>query len=740
MKLIKLIILFFSFPLCVLSQEIKGTITDIFDVPLIGANVYWINSTIGTTTDSLGKFSLQKTNKNQRWLAISYIGFDSDTIEVKEHLDLSVQLIWSQNVEEVLVQAEKKGVIISDLNPIKTEQLTQTELGKAACCDLAGCFETQASVQPQTTNVVTNSKELRMLGLSGVYTQLLIDGFPMIQGLTYTYGISSLPGTMVDNIFISKGANSVLQGFESISGQINVETKEADKTEKLYLNTYINNFGEKHLNANVAFTKNKWSNLTSVHSILPARRIDRDRDQFLDLPLLNRIRVSNKTKYGNEQEAGFYSSLGFRYLDEKRLGGQKSFDPKTDLGSGLVYGQHVEISQPEFWSKTGYRLNNKHNFKLLASTFYQSQNSYFGTVSYDANQTNIYSNLQYELSYSQHNLKTGISYRHLNLDEDIQYTQNRVNNTYDGVYERKEHILGFFAENTLNLFEKKLTWISGLRVDDHNQFGTQITPRMLLKYNIAPQTVIRANIGTGWRTVNLFSENINLLVSSRDVLFKEELKPESAWNSGINITHKFGKDDFSGYLTFDYYRTDFKNQIFPDYDTDPTKAIIENFEGESVSNTFQAEAYFNILECFEFKAGYTFLDVYRMIEGKKELLPFNARHKILGSFSYKPISNRYHVDINTHWYGRQRLPNTMSNPLEFQRPDHSETYAVLNAQYTHNFGKFEIYLGCENIFDFRQLRPILSWEDPFGPYFDTSSVWGPTRGREFYLGARYKIQ
>jgi outer membrane receptor for ferrienterochelin and colicin len=544
---------------------------------------------------------------------------------------------------------------------------------------------------------------------------------------------------MVDNIYIAKGANSVLQGFESISGQINVETKEVDDTEKLYLNTYINNFGEKHLNANVAIRNGRWSNLSSIHTIFPAGRVDRDKDQFLDLPLLSRIRLSNKTKYGNELETRFYSSFGVRYLDEQRIGGQKSFNRQSDLGSASVYGQTVEIQQPEFWTKTGYRFNNKHNFKLFASSFYQNQNSYFGTVKYDANQTNIYGNLQYELNYGQQNLKTGFSYRHLHLNEDIQFTSNRQNNSYDGVYVRDEHILGFFAENTLNLFENKLAWISGLRVDDHNQFGTQITPRTLLKYNITPTTVIRANIGTGWRTVNLFSENINLLVSSRDIVFKEEIKPELALNSGINVMHKFGKEDFSGYFTIDYYRTDFRNQIFPDYDNDPTKAIIENFEGESISSTFQGEVYFNLYERFELKASYTFLDVYRMIEGKKELLPFNARHKMLGSFSYKPPSNKYHLDINTHWYGKQRLPNTMSNPLEFQRPNYSASYAVLNIQYTHNFEKFEVYLGCENIFDFRQIRPIISWEDPFGPYFDTSSVWGPTRGREFYLGARYKI-
>lgn len=242
--------------------------------------------------------------------------------------------------------------------------------------------------------------------------------------------------------------------------------------------------------------------------------------------------------------------------------------------------------------------------------------------------------------------------------------------------------------------------------------------------------------------MNLFSENIGLLVSSRDIQIVEQLKPEQAINMGINFTQKFETKDanLSGYFSTDFYHTNFQNQIFPDYDSDPTKAIIRNFTGTSISNGFQAELYLKIFKRFELKSGYNYLNVYRIVNGEKTVLPFNPTHKLIGSFSYKPLNNAFHLDINAHWYGKQRLPNTSSNPVEFQRPDYSKAYGVLNAQFTYNFERFEVYAGCENIFDFRQKQPIISWQDPFGPHFDTSSVWGPTRGREMYIGVRFRLK
>lgn len=741
-------LLYGIFALCVMvpfsttAQIIQGNVTNSENKPLAGANVYWLGTTVGVITGSEGAFEISQKGITSKKLVASYVGYTADTLHIDQQSTVTFRLKPAGALNEVLIEGQRAGVEISDLNPIKTEKITQVELEKAACCDLAGCFETQTTVQPQVTNVVTNSKELRILGLSGVYNQVLIDGFPMIQGLSYTYGISSVPGSMVDNIYVSKGANSVLQGFESISGQINVETKDPDKTDRLFINLYLNNFMERHLNANYAFKKGKWSNLTAVHTVQAANRIDRDQDNFLDLPLLTRYLVSNKWKYGNQNKKGWNSTIGFRYLNEQRIGGQTLFKADSDAGSSQIYGQQVTIHQPEFWAKSGYRFNDKHNIVLFTSGFAQNQSSYFGTVKYEAQQRNFYSNLQYELTYGKHDLKTGVSFRHLNLKEDISFTDSLPLRTYAGNYQRIENIPGVFAENTMRLFKDKLSWIAGIRGDHHNEFGYQLTPRTLLKYDINPKTILRGSIGTGWRTVNLFSENIGLLVSSRDILFTEPLQPEKAVNFGVNLTRKFEtkNEQLSGYFSIDYYRTNFQNQIFPDYDADPTQALIQNFTGRSISNGLQTELYLKLFKRFEVKAGHGFLDVYRETNGLKTLLPFNPRHKVLGSLSYKPTSEKFHIDMNMHWYGTQRLPNTQSNPVEFQRPDFSAPFTIVNAQFTYKFKQIDVYVGCENIFDFRQLQPIISWQNPFSPFFDTSSVWGPTRGREFYLGARFRVR
>lgn len=224
-----------------------------------------------------------------------------------------------------------------------------------------------------------------------------------------------------------------------------------------------------------------------------------------------------------------------------------------------------------------------------------------------------------------------------------------------------------------------------------------------------------------------------------EIPFTEQLEPEEALNYGINITQKFDAkgEKLSGYFSADYYHTDFQNQIFPDYDTDPAQAIIQNFAGTSISNGFQAELYLKIWQRFELKTGYNYLDVFRMDGELKQTLPFNAKHKVLTTVGFKPLTNKFQFNMNMHWHGAQRLPNTQTNPEAFQRPDFSEAYAIINAQFTYSFKKFEIYLGCENIFDFRQNQPIISWQNPFSPYFDTSSVWGPNRGRETYIGVRY---
>ena len=305
---------------------------------------------------------------------------------------------------------------------------------------------------------------------------------------------------------------------------------------------------------------------------------------------------------------------------------------------------------------------------------------------------------------------------------------------------KEEQIPGVFAENTFNWMDNQLTLIAGARLDQHQEFGSFFTPRALLRANITPRLTARASIGSGWRTINLFSENVNLLASSRDVIIANDLAPEEAVNYGLNFTLVQPGEQFETQWSFDFYRTVFQNQIFPDYDAEATKAFIRNFTGTSISNGFQGELGMALFERIGLKLAYNYLDVYRVVEGEKQQLPFNARHRFTGTFSFEPLHKEYHFDMNVHWMGQQRLANTSTNPPEFQESAFSDPFTTVNMQFTKAWSKMEVYAGCENVFDFRQLRPIRSWQDPFSPYFDTANVWGPTRGRELYLGLRYRIE
>jgi outer membrane receptor for ferrienterochelin and colicin len=277
-----------------------------------------------------------------------------------------------------------------------------------------------------------------------------------------------------------------------------------------------------------------------------------------------------------------------------------------------------------------------------------------------------------------------------------------------------------------------------LRIDHHNQFGWLPTPRMMLKYDLTEKSILRASAGTGWRTVNLFSENIALMASSRNIIFNETLQPEKAFNWGLNYFRKLKTKKLEGYLTADFYQTRFLNQFFPDYDSDPGIAYISNFTETSIANGFQTDVNLKLYKLFEVKAAYNYLDVYRITQSVKTQLPFNARHKVLMALSYLPKSKKWRVDVNAHWFGKQRLPDTDKNPDIYRQAKWSKPYTTFNVQATKSWKKLELYGGVENLLDYRQLRPIVSWQNPFSPYFDTSFNWGPTRGREFYFGIRYK--
>ncbi len=721
------------------SQMITGKVSNIFGEPLIGANIQWQGTDIGTSTNDSGEYEIKDIEGDNRVLVFSYLGFKSDSVAVGNRTLWNMQLIEDNTLSTVDISAKSQATRFAD-GVIKAEVLGTRELERAACCSLAGCFNTNASVDAATTNVVTDAKELRVLGLSGVYNQILIDGMPLVQGLSYTFGTSSIPGTMIEEIFVSKGANSVAQGYESISGQINIMPKSPEKSEKLFLNALANSFGESQYNVNYMHKKSNWSNFTNVHTTLPAGTVDGDKDGFQDVAQVNRFSIYNKWIYNNPENQKVRSQIGVRFWNENRFGGQTNYDKKIHTGSGDVYGQQIDLTQIDLYTKLNYKLGDLTSLIWVNSGFYHDQESLYGQKNYLTSQKNIYSNLVLDHNFgdNQHNWKTGVSIRNNNLTEDISFIDNPLGLTYAGNYINDYTIPGVFTEGIFYI--DKFTIMGGIRADKHGKFGWKVTPRMLIRAEVNENTDIRFSAGKGFRRVHLFSERVMLLSSNRDVIFESELAPEEAINLGLNLIQKFSIGDIPSTIIVDGYLTFFQNQVFPDFDREVGRIFIGNFGDESYSRNIQVENKWEFSPQVDFKWAYNYQWTAREVEGEMIDLPLIPRHKILSQASISTKDNTWQGDFTFKWIGSKRLPDTDDYPQEYKQEAESPAYSHVDFQLTKRWTRFELYGGIENLTNFRQNFPILGSDDPFGPFFDSSFNWGPTKGREFYLGFRYKIR
>lgn len=730
---------FIGLPMSAFAQSITGVITDIMGKPLIGANVMWENSNIGTVTDDNGNFSIPDKNTGERILKISYIGFTTEKLAVGNISHWEIQLIEDATLAEVNITA--KGSATRFANEVaKVEVLGVCEIQRAACCSLAGCFSTNSNVEANVTNVVTDAKELRILGLSGVYNQVLVDGLPLIQGLAYPYGPNSYPGTMIEKIFVTKGANSVLQGFESISGQINMEFHQPETAPRLFLNAFANSFGETQFNANYMVKKPTWNNLTIAHLTLPATNNDRDKDGFRDIVRTNRMSFYNRWAYDNPDKPKWRTYFAVRFLKENREGGLTGFDHNKHLGTSQVYGQNVHMNQGDITTKTNYIISDKTSIIMLNSAYVHRQESYFGVKHYLGKQFNLTSTIYADYYYGtqNHNLKAGLSHRHNRLQEDVKFLEPIPFLDYEGVYKTEYDIPGIFAENKWTL--SKFTILAGLRYDWFGNFGWKFTPRLLVRAQLSENTDIRFNIGKGYRIAHIFAENSSLLAGNRTLQIARDLAPEEAINTGLNFIQNFVWNGISITLSGDAYLTFFQNQIFPDFNKKVNTAIVNNFFGRSVSNSYQLENKWIFTPQFDLKVAYNYLEVYRVNEGVRENLPFVPTHKWSANTSYSIPNDQWQFDLTYRWIGSKRLPSTANYPEQYRLPESSTPYHQFDFQITRRWKVFQIYAGIENIFDLRQEFPILGYDQPFGEYFDPAFNWGPTKGREVYIGVRYSVE
>jgi outer membrane receptor for ferrienterochelin and colicin len=709
------------------SPPIKGRVSDKENPgePLIGANIYWSGTTAGTTTDINGNFSLPYYKQNALLVA-SFIGYKTDTIVIKNSNEpLTILLEKNLELEEVVVRDRPKGQYLSALNPIQSTKVTVTELQKAACCNLSESFVTNASVDVAYTDAVTGAQQIKMLGLSGIYVQTLSENIPSLRGMAAPYGLGYVPGSWMESIQISKGTSSVVNGYEAVTGQINVEYKKPNSNERLHFNVYGNNElrAEANLNASFKLT-DSLSTMILLHGENQSSEIDGNHDNFLDMPRMNQINFINRWDKIHKDGGDF--QIGVKILNEDRKAGQVG---AFENGNDNLYGIGIKTNRYELFAKNGYMLERAGtSLGMQLSGWYHNQDAFYGKTTYNGTQYNGYLNLIYQGNFGsdQHTFKTGAS---LLADSFNEKLNNRSSSS-------TEWVPGVFYEYNLNI-EHKLNILAGVRADYSSRFGLFFTPRIHAKWEIIEGLTWRASAGKGYRTSIPLAENNYLLASSREVVIADNLKQEEAVNLGTSLNAQIPIGEQKINLTVDYYRTNFINQVLKNVDSDPHKVVFSNLEGQSYSNAFQAEITYEPIHNLTFNAAYRLNDVKQTIDGQLREIPLNSRYKGLASVSYATHERKWQFDFTSQFNGGGRLPDPDKvNPLwekEFK------PYTILNAQITKNFKQWSLYAGAENLLNFMMHNPVVAANDPFGSNFDGTMIWGPVHGRKFYAGIRFTI-
>lgn len=734
-------------PTLMFSQsELKGMIMEANEnnehIPLPGANVYWLNTTVGASTDIDGMFTIPY-NKDYKKLVISYVGFTTDTLDITEPKMVQHWLKPVSNLDEVVLKGRRKPTATSYLESQNIINISSAELLKAACCNLSESFETNPSIDVNFADAVSGTRQIKMLGLTSPYILIATENIPSIRGASQAYGLSFIPGTWVESIQITKGAGSVINGYESIAGQINAELQKPTTDDRLFVNAYAAANGRYELNTHInSEINNKWSTGLYVHGNLRDMKFDNNDDTFLDMPLQKQINVMNRWQY-TDTEKGFVSFLNVRYLNDEKQTGQVDFDPDTDKLTTNAWGSEIDTQRFEISGKMGY-VNPEIPWQSLGLQFAFSnheQQSYFGLNEFNIKHNSIYSNVIYNsiIGDSRHKIKTGLSFTYDHYDEYVVNTD----------FERSERSFGAFVEYNFDNIEN-LNLTAGLRFDTHNLLGEFVTPRLHVRYTPWERSALRGSFGRGIRSANIFAENQNLFASSRTFNILDSggliygLDSEIAWNYGVSFLQGFNLFGRKADVTLDYYRTDFENQIVVDLEN-PLEVNFYNLDGSSYANSFQVEMSYNVFENFDIKSAYKFYDVKTQYNSGKLEKPLTPKHRVFANASYeteqKENGSQWKFDTTFNWIGEQRFSSTATSPVQFQLPDYTPTLSTLNAQITKVFSdKFEVYLGGENITNVKQDNPIVSADNPFGSNFDSTFVYGPIFGSMYYAGLRFKIK
>lgn len=535
----------------------------------------------------------------------------------------------------------------------------------------------------------------------------------------------------MESIQISKGAASVKNGYESVTGQMNVEYKKPNNSDPLSLNIFASDAGRYEGNADAAFILNdKLNTGLFLHYSNESASHDDNNDSFLDAPKKHQFNMMNRWHYMSGRYA---SQFGFRFLQDYRTSGQTMHTLTSASINKKPYEISVKANRAEFYTKNAYTINEEKNgnIALIFTGSYHDQKSQYASDKYNVYGNNLYASLMYETELGKnHQISTGVSMNWDKFNQSV-YLSQSLNHQPD-----EETTTGVYAQYTFNLNDKFVA-LAGLRADYSSLQDVFVTPRLHLKYMPTDWLNVRASAGRGYRTVFVMPENSFYLASSRKIEIEKNLKQESAWNYGTSITFHIPVNGEELTLSGEWYRTDFDNQVVTDIDSDPHAVQFYNLKGKSYANSFQIEASYPLFRGFNILGAYRWTNAKTEYGGKLMKKPLVSDYKALATASYETRLKKWMFDLTAQFNGGGRMPTAdASNPLW---KDTFRSYTILNAQITKNFRTWSVYAGAENITDFKQKHPIISPENPFGNNFDATMVWGPTMGRKFYVGLRYAI-
>lgn len=714
-------------------------------VPASFAEVYWEGTTVGTTTNEEGFFEIQKVNGHNTLIA-QFTGYEpmSKIMISRKGTTNFVLIPISTELNDVTVTGESLATQVNAKAAGLHFEMDSKELRKAACCNLSESFETNASIDVSFSDGITGTKQIEMLGLSGKYALIQRENIPFARGLNAQNGLSYVPGPFIESIQVTKGLSSVLNGYESITGQINVEYFKPETAPQLLLNVFGNTGGRNEINLMV---RDSWKDVSEAHNLtllhfssVPFAQ-DRNNDGFADISNGRQLNLMNRTHYhiGDNWEGQF----GILLIDDLRQGGQLNYLENTESN---FWGFSNSERRLEVFGKTGYLFPNKElrSLGIIYRGSLQSRNASYGYRETDFQENSFYLNtiLHDFIGSLEHQFKTGISLQIDDVSEALNYVSPILNpnSVVTNLYEhsRQEIVPGAYFEYSFEPHDN-FSLVAGLRADYNSYFEkAYASPRLQMRYKLNRNTTFRLSGGRGLRSPNRLAENSSILASSRDLVFWDRyFSPEIAWNSGFSWNQNLVFGETLIRWNTDVFFTWFEQKMVTDLDFDPRKAFILSREGSnSISMLSQMD--YTYKDKLDLRLAYKYLRSQDRFFDGLALAYQVPLHRAFFNVGYA-ISESFKLDATLNWFGSKRLPSTVKSPEAFKQAAESPDYFTVNSQVNYTYKKFEFFVGADNLFDFRQEQPIVNADNPWTPYFDSNFIWGPIFGRNIYAGLYYSF-